>query len=116
MLLKVYCIFDVASGVYDGPFKARGHGEIIRMFSDLAVSGDYPIGKHPEHYSLVYCGEFDDTTSEIVAVDRVTLITGSEAVSASQAAISRSNGVDVPGRSEHQAVVTESKGEEDARS
>jgi hypothetical protein len=84
MKLKVYAIFDSASGVYDGPFKARGHGEIIRMFSDLAVSADHPIGKHPEHFSLYFIGEFDDTDAVLEKVNKQVMVTGEEAVAQSR--------------------------------
>ena len=56
MNMKLYAIFDSASGVYDGPFKARGHGEIMRMFGDIALDASHPVGKHPEHFSLYIVG------------------------------------------------------------
>ena len=84
MKLKVYAIFDSASGVYDGPFKARGHGEIIRMFGDLAVSADHPIGNHPEHFSLYFIGYFDDNKAELEPCERQVLVTGEECVAQSR--------------------------------
>ena len=65
MKFCLYAIFDTASGVYDGPWKARTDAEAIRMFSNIAVDADHPIGQHPEDYSLVQVGEFKDRKSVV---------------------------------------------------
>jgi hypothetical protein len=84
MNLKLYAIFDTASGVYDGPHKARGHGEMIRSFSDICCNKDHPIGAHPEHFFLYHVGEWNDDTGTLEPIDRVCLITGEEAVAQSR--------------------------------
>lgn len=84
MLWKMYAVFDSAAAVYDRPFVAHNHGSAARSFGDIAVSADHPIGKHPEHYSLVYIGEYDDGKGELRPVDRITVCTGLEMVAEAQ--------------------------------
>lgn len=84
MKLNLYAIIDTASGVYDGPFKGQADGAMIRQFSDLCVNADHPIGQHPEDYSLIKVGTWNDGTGEIVDLQNMTLITGLEAVANSR--------------------------------
>lgn len=83
MKKNLYAIYDTASGVYDGPFPGVSDGHVLRAFSDSAV-GDTPIGKHPEDFSLIFVGVWNDATGELVQVENKTLITGLEAVAASR--------------------------------
>ena len=84
MRVMVYTIFDTASGAAMRPFFSQGDGAAIREFSDLAVSADHPIGKHPEDYSLFRIGQFDDNKITLIQEDKECLITGLEAVAASR--------------------------------
>lgn len=84
MIHKMYAIFDTASGVYDRPFVMQAHGQAIRAFGDIASDAEHPIGKHPEDYSLFYVSDWNDNTAEFVAVDKVCLATGLEAVAESR--------------------------------
>lgn len=84
MIKSLYAIFDTASGVYDGPMAGVSDGHMMRAFSDLAVSADHPIGKHPEDYHLIKLGSWNDGTGEIKDSANVTLITGLEAVANSR--------------------------------
>lgn len=84
MKKNMYAVFDTASGVYDGPIPGVSDGHMIRQFSDMAVAADHPIGQHPEDYSLIKIGVWNDATGEIQNLDNLTLITGLEAVAASR--------------------------------
>lgn len=80
----VYSIFDSASGVYDKPTFANSDAEIIRAFGDICASADHPIGMHPDDYTLMRIGEFDNNTGEIKPEVPVKLINGLESVATGQ--------------------------------
>lgn len=81
MKLNLYAIFDQESGVFDGPFKARTDGEVKRMFIDICGDAEHPIGKHPEHYTLVKVGVWNDGTGTVDNLQNHTMLTGLEALS-----------------------------------
>ena len=81
---NVYTIYDQASAFYMRIFQARGHGEVLRAFSDMAMNKDHDIGAHPEHYSLWFIGTFDDNTGELVRSDFECLGKAHEIVAASR--------------------------------
>lgn len=81
---NLYAVIDTASGIYDGPMPGVSDGHMIRAFSDMAVSADHPIGKHPEHYALIKVGCWNDGTGEVEDYQNTTLMTGLEAVAQSQ--------------------------------
>ncbi len=80
MKLNTYSIFDTASGLYSRPFFTQSDGEAIRSFGDIANDTDHPIGKHPEHYTLLRVGIFDDATAKLTDEMNSSLLTGLEAV------------------------------------
>lgn len=82
MKLNMYSIFDTASGVYERPFCFQSDGQASRAFSDIANDPEHPIGKHPEDYSLVRIGTYDDNKGRLVPEEVEVLMTGLEAVSA----------------------------------
>jgi hypothetical protein len=84
MIKKVYSIFDSCVGLYSPPMAYVAEGEVVREFLDLAVSAESKIGAHPEHYSLYYIGQFDDSKGEIIAGQKVCVITAQEAVAQAQ--------------------------------
>lgn len=84
MKSNLYAIIDTASGVYDGPYTGKSDGHMVRSFSDLAVSDENPIGKHPEDYALIKVGIWNDGTGELEDLQNITLVTGLEAVSQSR--------------------------------
>lgn len=85
MKLFVYSVFDQASGVFDRPFIARAEAEAIRSFTDICKDESHPIGKHPEHYTLVNLGVFDDNKGTITHEKVETVITGLEATAGAKA-------------------------------
>lgn len=73
MIVNLYNILDTASGVYDGPHKARAHPEMMRQFERLCVQDGSMIKDHPEHFSLWFVGTFDDNTGQVVHEDHVCI-------------------------------------------
>lgn len=84
MKLNVYSIFDTATGAYNKPFYGQADNWAIRVFSDLCTAADSEISKHPSDYSLVRTATWDDQNCHFNQENVTTLITGLEAVAASQ--------------------------------
>jgi hypothetical protein len=80
MKLGLFSIFDSASGVYDGPFKARTDAEAIRAFSGVVADAEHPVGRHPEDFTLVKVGSWNDGTGEVEDKGNLSLCTGLEMV------------------------------------
>lgn len=71
MKLFLFSILDVKSGVYLVPFPARSETDAVRSVasskSDPAIA-DTPIATHPQDFSLMLLGCFDDESGVISAV------------------------------------------------
>ncbi len=84
MRLNAYSIFDSASGAYMRPFFLLADSQALRSFTDIATDADHEVGKHPEDYSLVRIGTFDDQTGKLHPEDVLVLAIGIEVVSSSR--------------------------------
>ncbi len=84
MKTQLYSVFDTASGVYSKPIFARADGEVSREFQTLCTKADHPYADHPEDYSLIRCGIFDDSTGMLTNEANETLCTGLEVVALSR--------------------------------
>jgi hypothetical protein len=84
MKLNVYTVYDVASGIHQRPLFATADGEIMRSFADIAMDAEHPIGQHPEDYTLIRIGTFDDATGELFPEKHTKLLTGQQVVTASR--------------------------------
>ena len=82
MQKNLYAIFDTASGVYDIPMPFITDAEAVRFFKQIVSNSETKVGKNPEDFSVVRVGLWNDTTGEVVPLDRETLMTGNEAVAA----------------------------------
>ncbi len=94
MKLTIYSIFDTASGLYSRPFFTLSDAEAMRSFSDIIQDADHPVGKHPEDYSLLRIGVYDDTKGNMANEENECLVTGLEA-QASMRNIKRDNDLDL---------------------
>ena len=63
MIINFYTIYDNKQELYHPPFQFDNDKMAIRYFSDLA-NDDTTIAKHPEDYSLFWCGQFENDTGE----------------------------------------------------
>lgn len=70
MILKAYAIYDTAANAFLQPFYMQNDGMAIRGFSD-AINGnpESQIYQHPDHYSLYYVGEWNDTSGYLTPHD-----------------------------------------------
>lgn len=90
MKLNVYSIYDTAVGAYMRPFFLQSDGQAQRMFKDLVQDKEHDVGKHPEDYSLVRIGSYNDQKGKLEPEDVEALVTGLEMVAASRE-VSRAN-------------------------
>ncbi len=84
MKMQVYTIYDAAAVVYMRPFFAQADGQAKRSFADLVTDATHDCGKHPEDYSLVRIGRYDDQTGVLDKEDIEVLSMGLEVVAASR--------------------------------
>lgn len=79
MNLKLFSIFDLATGVYLTPFPARSEVDAMRQLAadkDNPQVKQTPIGQKPQDFALMYVGEFDDESGALRPVEprRVALV------------------------------------------
>ena len=60
----IFSIFDSATGLYQPPFYDRAEGQAIRNFMQAAEDSNSMLAKHPQDFTLMKLGTFDDTTSK----------------------------------------------------
>ncbi len=84
MKLNIYSIYDTAAGLYSRPFFCQSDAEALRMFSDLSVDAEHPVGKHPEDYMIFRLGIFDDNKGTVLDEDNECLATALEQVAKSR--------------------------------
>ena len=54
------------------------------MFGDIALDATHEVGKHPEDYTLVRIGSFNDIKGQLVPEMVESLVTGLECVAQAQ--------------------------------
>lgn len=79
MKLLVFSIYDVQAEVYQKPFFCLAEGEARRAFVDIIGDPKSALGQHPEDYSLVIIGSYNDNSGLLASVVCKTLLTGREA-------------------------------------
>ncbi len=80
----VYSIYDTAAGAYARPFFCTSDAEAQRGFSDITMDAEHPVGKHPEDYSLVRIGRYDDSNGRLDAENVECIVTGLAVVAQSR--------------------------------
>lgn len=64
--MKIFSVFDSAVEAFMQPMFVRAKGEAVRLFTDACNDNKTPLQAHPEHYSLWYIGEFEDSSGTLV--------------------------------------------------
>ncbi len=77
---NIYSIYDTAAALYMRPIFVQSDGQAVRLFSDLACDAESEVGKHPEDYTLIRLGIYDDTTGNLTNENNASLVTGLECV------------------------------------
>lgn len=65
MILNIYSVFDIKSGIYGNPFYTHTQAEAIRLFADAANDPETALSKHPADYRLDKIGVFDNCSAVI---------------------------------------------------
>lgn len=78
MKWRVYSVLDEGIASYARPFFCRSDREAERIFSDIVVDAEHPVGQHPGDYSLWHLGFFDDGTGDLLSEKRVFLVSALE--------------------------------------
>jgi len=81
MRLFAYTIYDVCSGVYDRPFYMHSDASAVRSFRDQVENPESYIGKHPEDFTLMSVGTWEDSEGELVGAEPKKVTTGLEQLS-----------------------------------
>jgi len=66
VLIKVFAILDVKTGIYSHPIFLPSVGAMMRAWVDHANDPRSSISKHPEDYSLFAIGDYDDQTGKFI--------------------------------------------------
>ena len=77
-------MYDMAAVAYTRPFFLQSDGQALRMFTDIATDAEHEVGKHPEDYSLIRIGIYDDQSGQLVDQSNETLATALEVVASSR--------------------------------
>lgn len=80
MILKIFSVFDSATGAYLQPFFAASQGSAIRSFMDACNDTAHEFSKHASDYTLFILGEFDDSDGSIRSENPLRLMNALEAV------------------------------------
>lgn len=66
MNLKLYAVFDSKVEQYLAPFVMRSRGEAVRSWIDVVNDEKTQFSKHPEDFTLMEVGEFDQSTGKFI--------------------------------------------------
>lgn len=80
MKVGLYAVYDVASGVYDGPVGSMNDATAIRQFKEVATNDNNPIGKNPSDFTLMKVGIWNDADGQIESMPPVKVMTALEAI------------------------------------
>lgn len=62
---KIFSIYDQKAHAYLPPWVQHRTEMAERAFADCCNSPEHQFGKHPEDYTLIQLGLFDDSTGQI---------------------------------------------------
>jgi hypothetical protein len=60
MTLKMFCLYDLKTGIYGTPFFMSHTAQAIRAVQDLAKDFSTIVARHPADYMLYCLGTYDD--------------------------------------------------------
>nr|UXQ88035.1 MAG: nonstructural protein [Microvirus sp.] len=68
-ILKIFTVYDHKAKAHLPPFFLPQDGMAERTFSDCCNNPEHQFGAHPEDYTLMSIGEFDESTAIITPTD-----------------------------------------------
>ena len=69
MIQKVFVVFDSKMKSHLLPFFLPQEGMAERTFKDFVNDENHQFGKHPEDYTLICLGEFDEAKAQFNFLD-----------------------------------------------
>lgn len=69
MLFKIFTVYDQKAKAHLPPFFLPETGQAVRTFADTCNDENHQFGKHPEDYTLMKIGVYDDSTATIETYD-----------------------------------------------
>jgi len=73
-MVSCYSIFDLKALVYSNPFYAPNNAVATRLFKQAANDPQSHIHANPEDYVLVFVGNFDEHTGQLVAPEQISTL------------------------------------------
>lgn len=67
--MKIYTVRDSKVEAYLPPFYAANDAVAIRMITDTANDPNTLFNKHPIDFTVIYIGEFEESTGELFPAD-----------------------------------------------
>lgn len=61
-------VYDVKAGAYNAPIAMLSKAAAIRSFTDAISEGKADFAKHPEDYSLVHVGDWDQVSGTLISL------------------------------------------------
>ena len=80
MIMRIFTVCDLKTGVYSHPFYEVSNGSAVRAFTDTVRTNDHPFNRHPEDYVLYFIGEYDDTIGRIYSTEPELIVTASNVI------------------------------------
>lgn len=74
MKVKMYTVYDQKAETHNSPLCYQTVGQALRAFTDAANDPNSAIAKHPEDYTLLEIGTFDDSRGTVEPHDKPHLI------------------------------------------
>lgn len=68
MQLRAFTVYDSKVESYLRPFFMQTPAEAIRAFKETVNDGQSAFSKHPEDYTLLEVGTFDESTGELCSI------------------------------------------------
>lgn len=68
MMMKIVTIYDVKTEAYLQPMFFQSLAQAERSFEDVCNDKTHAIGQHPEDYSMVLVGEWDEILGQLQTV------------------------------------------------
>ena len=77
--LEMYSVYDSKVQAHLKPFCMRNAAEAVRAFGDLVNDPGVEFSKHPEDYSLVHIGTWDEDAGMLIPnTAPITLVSGKQ--------------------------------------
>jgi len=74
MKLHMFSVYDKKAAAFLPPFFLPTTAMAQRVFKDCVQDAEHQFGKHPEDYTLYFCGAFDDANGVMESMTEPQLV------------------------------------------